>query len=173
MYRWYQDAKVCYAYLAEMPSKVSDCPDGRRAQLSKCEWFKRGWTLQELLAPSKVVFMNQDWEVIGDKLSLQDDISEIIRIPAEILQQSDFESVSIAQRMSWAAKRETSKLKDRAYSLLGIFGINMPLLYGEGRMAFVRLQEEIIKVTDDHSIFAWKSKDQSYSGLLATSPDAF
>jgi ankyrin repeat protein len=173
MYRWYQQAKICYAYLADVPS---DCPAGRIGPglSSKCKWFTRGWMLQELIASSEIEFLDENWQKIGTKSSLQQDISNITGIPVPILSgDEEVETASIAQRMSWAANRKTSRLEDRAYCLLGIFGINMPLLYGEGEKAFVRLQEEIMKVSDDHSLFAWKSKDQSHGGLLATSPDAF
>jgi ankyrin repeat protein len=176
MYRWYQQAKVCYAYLADVSSDISDGSVGCiGSQLSsKCRWFARGWTLQELIAPSKVIFLNHEWQQIGTKSSLQHDIFEITGIPVRILSgDDDLETASIAQRMSWAANRNTSKLEDRAYCLMGIFGIDMPLLYGEGQTSFVRLQEEIMKVSDDYSIFAWKSEDQNHGGLLATSPDAF
>ncbi|KAL4895121.1 hypothetical protein BDV59DRAFT_160125 [Aspergillus ambiguus] len=71
--------------------------------------------------------------------------------------------------MSWAAKRQTSRVEDRAYSLMGIFSVNMPLIYGEGEVAFIRLQEEIMRISDDDSLFAWASSDNR-GGLLATSP---
>jgi len=99
-------------------------------------------------------------------------ISEITGIPANILLGGDLECASVAQRMSWASKRETTRVEDIAYCLMGMFGINMPLLYGEGERAFTRLQEEIMKVLDDHSLFAWKSSEK-HGGLLATSPAAF
>lgn len=122
------------------------------SEFSKSKWFTRGWTLQELIAPSEVIFLDKEWQKIGTKSSLQDDLSRITHIPVNVLLGDDnLESVSVAQRMSWAAKRETRKIEDRAYSLMGIFGINMPLIYGEGKRAFVRLQEEIMKVSDDHS----------------------
>lgn len=82
------------------------------------------------------------------------------------------EIASIAQRMSWAARRRTSRLEDEAYCLMGIFGINMPLLYGEGENAFIRLQHEIMRVSNDHSLFAWKSAD-ARGGVLATCAAAF
>jgi hypothetical protein len=78
----------------------------------------------------------------------------------------------VAKRMSWASKR-TTRVEDRAYSLLGIFGVNIPMLYGEGGRAFIRLQEEIMKHSDDHSLFAWSSTDDGYRGLLAKSPSDF
>ncbi|RYP71819.1 hypothetical protein DL770_008057 [Monosporascus sp. CRB-9-2] len=165
MYVWYHEAKRCYAYLADVPPK-STVKDSR--------WFTRGWTLQELIAPSDVHFLAKDWTVLGTKKEhLKQDVSECTGIPVGILSGDDnLGATSIAQRMSWAATRETTRLEDRAYSLMGIFGINMPLLYGEGERAFIRLQEEIMKISDDHSLFAWESPDLR-GGLLAASPAAF
>nr|RBQ98109.1 hypothetical protein FVER53263_00252 [Fusarium verticillioides] len=89
--------------------------------------------------------------------------------------QSRLRAASIAEKMSWASKRKTTRTEDTAYCLLGIFGINMPLLYGEGTNAFLRLQEEIMKRSDDQTILAWDlTKDApDDSGVLATSPAAF
>jgi hypothetical protein len=75
--------------------------------------------------------------------------------------------------MSWAARRVTTRIEDNAYCLLGLFGVNMALIYGEGRRAFIRLQEEIVKSEDNHSIFAWSMKDIKVSGLFAPNPDYF
>jgi hypothetical protein len=173
MYRWYQESGVCYAYLADVPPNAVDHRTGAIGpEFSKSRWFTRGWTLQELIAPSTVIILDQKWQEIGTKLSLQRVISEITGIPTNILLGGDLEDASIAQRMSWASKRKTTRIEDLAYCLMGIFGINMPLLYGEGERAFTRLQEEIMKVSDDHSLFAWKSSEK-YGGLLATSPAAF
>ncbi len=164
MYRWYQEADVCYGYLADVPSK---------AGFSGSRWFTRGWTLQELIAPSTLIFFDEKWVELGTKASLQKDISDCTGIPISILSgDDDLETFSIAQRMSWAAKRETSRIENCAYCVLGIFGINMPLIYGERETAFIRLQEEIMRISDDHSLFAWKSPDNR-GGLLATSPAAF
>jgi ankyrin repeat protein len=164
MYRWYQDAIVCYAYLADVPSKT---------ELPGSRWFSRGWTLQELLAPSEVIFFDEEWKNLGTRTTIQKSVSSCTGIPEGILTGSDdLGKASIAQRMSWAARRETKRLEDRAYCLMGIFGINMPLLYGEGERAFLRLQEEIMKISDDHSLFAWRSSDNR-GGLLATSAASF
>lgn len=164
MYIWYYQAERCYAYLADVPSKST---------IEDSEWFTRGWTLQELLAPSEVYFVDEQWSDLGTKKDLQQVISSCTGIPINILSgDDDLETASIAQRMSWAAKRKTQRLEDRAYCLMGIYGINMPLLYGEGERAFMRLQQEIMRVSDDHSLFAWESPDIR-GGLLATSPEAF
>jgi ankyrin repeat protein len=164
MYRWYQDANACYAYLADVPSKT---------KFADSRWFARGWTLQELLAPSEVMFFDEEYKKLGTRTNLRQSVSSCTGIPEGILAGSDdLERISIAQRMSWAAKRETKRLEDRAYCLMGIFGINMPLLYGEGERAFLRLQEEIMKISDDHSLFAWRSSDNR-GGLLATSAASF
>ncbi|KAK4460442.1 ankyrin repeat-containing domain protein [Cladorrhinum samala] len=162
MYRWYQDADVCYVHLADVPSVPF--PDSR--------WFTRGWTLQELIAPSVVVFVDENWRDLGTKATLQEAIMRSTNIPAAVLAGNGPSNASVAQRMSWAARRQTTRVEDIAYCLLGIFGVNMPLLYGEGERAFIRLQEEIIRTSDDQSIFAWRS-DDSRSGLLATGPAAF
>ena len=173
MYRWYQESGVCYAYLDDVLSNAVDRQTRTVSPLfSESKWFNRGWTLQELIAPSMVIFLDQAWQEIGTKSSLQLRISEITRIPDTILQGADPENASVAQRMSWASKRETKRLEDLAYCLMGIFGINMPLLYGEGERAFTRLQEEIMRVSDDYSLFAWKSSEK-HGSLLATSPAAF
>ncbi|KAE8164565.1 ankyrin repeat-containing domain protein [Aspergillus tamarii] len=164
MYRWYQEAEVCYAYLADVPS---------RKEFKESRWFTRGWTLQELIAPTKLIFLDEEWTELGSKADLQQAISECTRIPIGVLSgDDDIESFSIAQRMSWAAERVTTRVEDRAYSLLGLFGVNIPLIYGERETAFFRLQEEIMRVSDDHSLFAWRSPDNR-GGLLATSPAAF
>jgi len=169
MYHWYQESGVCYAYLADVQFNAETM---NLAKFSKSRWFIRGWTLQELIAPSMIIFLNQEWKEIGTKSSLQWMISKITGIPANILLRGNIESASVAQRMSWASKRKTTRDEDLAYCLMGIFGVNMPMLYGEGEKAFIRLQEEIIKVSDDHSLFAWQSYNNG-GGLLATSPAAF
>ncbi|KAF9062738.1 heterokaryon incompatibility protein-domain-containing protein [Rhodocollybia butyracea] len=171
MYRYYRKAQVCYVYLADMQSDLSS--QSFNDDFGKCKWFKRGWTLQELIAPTTVFFFAQDWAKIGTKASLQVTIAEITRIPSAVLLWEDPSKSTIAARMSWAAGRETTRIEDRAYSLMGIFGVYMPPIYGEGEHAFIRLQEEILKASDDHTIFAWKSKSAGSSGLLGTSPEVF
>ncbi|KAI1167614.1 heterokaryon incompatibility protein-domain-containing protein [Nemania serpens] len=163
MYRWYQEADICYAYLADVPSI---------SKLSESRWFTRGWTLQELIAPSTVLFFNNEWQNIGDKVGLQADISRITGIPSNFLLGDSLGYASVAQRMSWAANRKTTRTEDMAYCLLGIFDIYMPMLYGEGEKAFIRLQEEIMKAIGDHSLFAWRSTEY-HGGILASSPAAF
>ncbi|KAF2489721.1 HET-domain-containing protein [Lophium mytilinum] len=173
MYHWYQEAEVCYAYLADVL-----CPDDLAFPIegfSNSRWFTRGWTLQELIAPSTVVFFSSDWQEIGTKGNLPDLISKITGIHPTILMGESPETVSVAQRMSWASKRKTTRIEDLAYCLMGLFGINMPMLYGEGEQSFIRLEEEIMKITDDHSIFAWRTSYMAPhdGGILATSPKFF
>ena len=143
------------------------------------EWFTRGWTLQELVAPRIVHFYSQDWLYLGEKLRLASTLSRITGIDEASLLGGDLRRVGIARRMSWASSRITSRKEDLAYCLLGIFGVNMPLLYGEGDKAFVRLQEEILKITDDQSIFAWEDlcedEDEmfkNHDGVLLRGPFA-
>ncbi|KAF5355546.1 hypothetical protein D9758_006431 [Tetrapyrgos nigripes] len=204
MFRYYRNSFVCYAYLSDyhvhvngFPGKedaettafdslsgyhphVDSCPvlkDGNAA-FAKCRWFTRGWTLQELIAPSEMVFFDAEWNNLGTKYNLRWLINQVTGIPHHtvLIDGGNLKRYSIATRMSWAADRQTTREEDQAYSLMGIFGVNIPTLYGEGgERAFMRLQEEIIKYSDDQSIFAWMSntKEETRRGLLARSPSEF
>ncbi|MCJ1458501.1 hypothetical protein MMC28_008874 [Mycoblastus sanguinarius] len=175
MYSWYQKAKICYAYLNDVPANVN--AETPNSPFAKSRWFKRGWTLQELIGPSELVFFSHKWIKIGTKSTLHNVLAEITGINVGILTAvMDLESTSIAKRMSWASHRETTRKEDMAYCLMGLFDINMPLLYGEGEKAFIRLQEEIMRHSDDQSLFAWTDPTapvDSRHGLLAKSPAEF
>ncbi|KAJ5629295.1 hypothetical protein N7528_002952 [Penicillium herquei] len=228
MMRWYENSEICYAYLADVPPTdvaPGTDPASRESAFAESRWFRRGWTLQELLAPNKLAFLASDWSYLYSREKVSMLISIITSIPLSLLGPrkcsrqygrygwtrasaactrrryslaSALSKFSIARRMSWASRRITGRREDRAYCLLGIFGINMPLLYGEGDAAFFRLQEEIIKHSDDQSLFAWNplgslfpfssnspplaeefdSNDaglerNSRIGFLASSPDCF
>ncbi|KXX77916.1 Vegetative incompatibility protein HET-E-1 [Madurella mycetomatis] len=154
MFRWYRDAAICYAFLSDVPS--GDRHQDPRSAFSASRWFQRGWTLQELLAPLNFRFYDAAWRCIGTKGDLCDTIEEITGIPASfLLGIADLHQASVAQRMSWAAGRVTKRQEDVAYCLIGIFGVSMPMIYGEGVKAFDRLQEQIMKDIGDVSILAW------------------
>ena len=187
MYKWYEDAAICYVYLQDIEILSSrDIGD----QLSTSRWFTRGWTLQELIAPSVVVFYDTHWNEIGPRSSLIAEISKATGIDSELFVETHLSvpdqfhnrlsQYTIAQKMSWASRRETTRIEDQAYCLLGLFGVHMPLLYGEGRISFIRLQEEIMKRSSDLSIFAWNPNrhpgDEQLGrrmGFLADSPTCF
>jgi len=154
MFRWYKESKVCYAYLGDVPAEGEHL-EAPGSKFRNSRWFTRGWTLQELLAPDNLLFFGKSWCLVGDRMNLRHVVGEITGISPSFLIQRNLPKASIAQRMSWAAKRETTRKEDMAYCLLGIFDINMPLLYGEGEKAFRRLQEEIIKQSNDQTILAW------------------
>ena len=176
MFEWYQEAEVCLVFLPDMPS-----PGDISRDLPRCRWFTRGWTLQELLAPGAVWFFDSAWEFMGEKRdrALRHLIINITAIPESLLAGSaGLSDYSNSVRMSWAANRQTTRVEDIAYCLMGIFDIKMPLIYGEGKKAFQRLQEEIVKSSDDASIFAWTGKADGwgaplYSGIYAESPAQF
>ncbi|KAJ4358685.1 uncharacterized protein N0V89_003269 [Didymosphaeria variabile] len=162
MYKYYLEAVVCFAYLSDMTANLGTFETSR--------WFTRGWTLQELVAPRSIRFYDKSWAFRGTRHTFRDVIQRVTHI-------STFEYTSelpVAVRMSWASQRHTTRVEDLAYCLMGIFDVNMPLLYGEGKKAFIRLQEEIIKQNPDLSIFAWTNPLPSmFSGLLAESPQWF
>ena len=167
MYRWYANSRICYAYLHDVPGSFPRWQDARPV------WFSRGWTLQEMVAPRNLQFFNKDWQPIGDKKGLARDLSSITRVPGHILENGlEGNRPCIAQIISWAANRITTRVEDRAYSLMGLLNVNMPMLYGEGKKAFHRLQLEIIRSSNDQSIFAW-SPSVRISSILADDPSAF
>lgn len=168
MFKWYRDAWICFAFLSDM--------DGTPATFQSSRWFRRGWTLQELLAPKDLVFFDRDWTFRSTKTNLRSTISAITGIQADILAGSvQLDEVPVAVRFSWASSRETTREEDLAYCLLGIFDVNMPMLYGEGQKAFIRLQEAILSQSADMSLFLWNDMQtgQKYSGLFAPSPRCF
>ncbi|RWA08193.1 hypothetical protein EKO27_g6918 [Xylaria grammica] len=129
MFLWYERSHICYAYLEDF--KLTGGVLNREA-FGLCRWFKRAWTLQELLAPKFVFFYDQSWNPLGEKTSLGSILSDITGIETSFLTETtSIYTASVAKRMSWAAAREATREEDRAYSLLGIFGVNMSLIYGE------------------------------------------
>jgi len=169
MFNWYKNSAVCYAHL-------SDVSPGDLSSFSTSRWFTRGWTLQELLAPSEVIFFDKEWSNFGTRSSLSQEIFNITKIE-ETDMRSGIHKASISKRMSWVSHRQTSRPEDIAYCMLGIFDINMPLLYGEGEKAFIRLQEEIIRFSNDQSIFCWHWSTEhvpsDWSSILSPSPKTF
>ncbi len=177
MFRWYQEAAVCHVFLSDL-SVDADLD----TTLPSCRWFTRGWTLQELIAPRTVEFYDRGWVMRGTKESLGSQLCAITMINQSALA-GGFRHSNIAERMSWVALRETTRPEDIAYCMLGLFDVSMPMLYGEGKRAFRRLQEELIRQSNDLSIFAWNDDAESLlpqptgvtecSALLAPSPRQF
>jgi hypothetical protein len=151
MFRWYQNATKCYVYLSDVSTTKRKASD----QLSEftwesafraSRWFDRGWTLQELLAPGSVEFFSREGKRLGDKKTLERQVHEITGIAVSALQGAPLSQFGVDERLLWAENRQTTRKEDKAYSVLGIFDVYMPLIYGEGREnAFKRLREEIDK----------------------------
>ena len=195
MYAWYERAWICFAYLADVRMVENEHGNWEesRAEFRRSAWFTRGWTLQELLAPSYVLFLDRNWATIGCKTdsyldgetntysirnysirNLEEDIFLATGIKIKDLRHP--RDACVARKFSWLSRRETTRVEDIAYCMLGLCNVNMPLLYGEGQRAFKRLQMEIIGSSDDESIFAWFSDRYYFSpkiGILAPHPEAF
>lgn len=196
MYQYYAQAEVCYVLLSDVPGSCPQLTDREKLKeifpynkrtwaqcIERSRWFTRGWTLQELIAPKRIEFYNRRWRWIGSlKGGLLDTVSKTTSIPKETLEKkpgASLEYYTIAQRMAWAANRQTTKPEDMAYCLVGIFNVTLPAVPGEGIRAFERLQKEIIKQSRDHSIFAWnwrsgfKRKLSGNESLFAPHPRFF
>lgn len=178
MFRWYADSEVCLVHLADFDGvDMSEVTGDNR-------WFTRGWTLQELVAPKHVTFHSATWHVLGDitQQSVIDKVVSITNINPFVLggsrHEKMLEDVNVSKKMSWVAHRTTTRPEDIAYCLLGLFDVSMPPLHGEGRdKAFLRLQQEIVKNSDDTSIFQWQcdpsQKRRPWPGVLASGPECF
>ncbi|KAI0546331.1 heterokaryon incompatibility protein-domain-containing protein [Xylaria curta] len=200
MFSWYRNAKLCITILQDV--RRQDGATGKEAFRSveggsdekgylPSNWFSRGWTLQELLAPREMEIYDMDWQYIGTKRQFAGAFSDITRIDSRyITGEKDLSEASIAMKMSWLYRRETKYPEDMAYCTLGIFNVNMPLVYGEGgSRAFRRLQETILESPFmEESLFAWRMPDihagqecdvvttgwqPGHWGLLAGSPQWF
>ncbi|KAG2155143.1 uncharacterized protein EDB93DRAFT_1131477 [Suillus bovinus] len=169
MFSWYKDSAITIVYLAD----VSDI-----SQLKDSQWFKRGWTLQELLAPQFIRFYKQDWQPLIDsdqnhKVELLSILHDITHIDIDVLKVFQPGVDNVKKRLSWVGNRTTKKIEDIAYCLMGIFGIHMPVMYGEKHNAFVRLQKEIMALTDDLSLFDWLGESSTLHSYFAAHPRCF
>lgn len=201
MFKCYRKATICYTYLSDVVMMDTPRPDtsifNRHREDASAdsddqgevsEWFSRGWTLQELLAPANMQFFARDWSLIGTKQQLAPLIAKITDIDVGYLTgEKDFREACIAAKLSWMANRRTTEEEDRAYSMLGIFDIPMEVIYGEGKRAFTRLQKHLLETCADESIFAWRTPSAGLPnprgprivlgrdewGLIAPSPECF
>lgn len=151
MFKWYASAAVCYAYLADVTE------DNESTEFESSRWFTRSWTLQELITPRRLIFFDKHWHRLKAVTTCPGRIANITLIDRALLcRRSSLPSFDVSTRMSWASGRSTKRDEDQAYCLMGLFDVNMPLLYGEGgEKAFARLQRVIITRWQDQSILAW------------------
>lgn len=175
MFRWYRQSDVCIVYMPDV--KSSDSPrksEQARQRFVASEWFRRGWTLQELLASNTLQFYSKNWSFIGPLRHLSAVISEATSIPVAQIRRFDPVQDSVAEKMRWVSQRLTSREEDMAYCLFGLFDVSIDIRYGEGlARAFRRLQEAILIGGTDETIFVWRSKNYLASGLLAPHPHCF
>jgi hypothetical protein len=166
MFSWYSKAARCYVYLTDVStgSRTNEPPthQGWYPAFQQSRWFTRGWTLQELVAPVSVEFFSVEGQRLGNKYSLLQELHGITGISVEALQGSPLRGLSVGERMLWVGQRTTKREEDMAYSLLGIFDVHMPLIYGEGRKkAFARLQKEIDASSGEERNQAAQNRNQA------------
>ncbi|KAK1689795.1 hypothetical protein BDP55DRAFT_757784 [Colletotrichum godetiae] len=152
-FRTFISATICIAYLSD----DDELKPKFRNSLRRSTWFTRSWTLPELIAPPELVFYSCGWKVMGTRSELQNDLFNITAVGPFILQGGDLAKVSVARKMFWATNRNTHRHEEVAYTLSGLFGIEMMPIYGKGNAnAFLRLQEHIAKTVPDPTLFAWR-----------------
>ncbi|KAK6853737.1 hypothetical protein PG995_010549 [Apiospora arundinis] len=178
MFKWYSQSRVCMVYLNDMDVRTeAQSEKGEFPIPDTCRWFTRGWCLQELIAPQNMMFYDKEWNAVATKTDVSQLLSEKSGIPQSVLDDpNELSSIPVACRLAWASKRQTTRVEDQAYCLLGIFDINMPLLYGEGSKAFIRLQEQILQHHGDLSLFAWvpdEGQHKTYMDMFAPSTKQF
>ncbi|KAH9915039.1 uncharacterized protein BXZ73DRAFT_14932, partial [Epithele typhae] len=163
-YSWYRQSSACLVFLHDVDPRGPSDTDAYSLipRLLQSEWFRRGWTLQELLAPNHVLFIAHDWSLLGTKATLAHTMHAATGIdPAVLTRTRALADVSVAERLSWAAARRTLIAEDEAYCLAGIFDVRVEPAYGEGgARAFSRVQRAIYERTQDQSIFAWGARVQ-------------
>jgi hypothetical protein len=143
MFRWYQMAARCYVYLADISRNTSHF----NTAFQHSRWFTRAWTLQELIAPSSVEFFSREGAFIGTKIMMMMEIHTATGIPIKALSGAPMSEFSVEERMTWTKGRQSHREEDESYALLGIFDVNMPLIYGEGKArAHDRLRRKIQKL---------------------------
>ena len=149
MFRWYRSATRCYVYLSDVsndPSTNDDRSQRWKPALRQSRWFTRGWTLQELVAPTTVDFFSKEGTLLGNKGSLEQTIQEITGVAAQAIRGESLSQFSEKEILSWVENRQTKRDEDIVYCLLGFFDVFMPLIYGEGRQnALDRLREQVQK----------------------------
>jgi hypothetical protein len=163
-------------HLLRLYGDVHDSEAGWGQRFRESEWFTRGWTLQELIAPVCVEFYAEDWASIETKAERYEEIANRTKIDSTVLiRTQEIDLFSVAEKFPWVAHRHVTREEDEAYSLLGLFEVNMPLLYGEGReRAFIRLQEVIFNSKADHTLFLFRhSLHINDQPLLVDSPTRF
>ncbi|KAH7137476.1 hypothetical protein B0J13DRAFT_419550, partial [Dactylonectria estremocensis] len=174
MFQIYQQADVCLVYLSDISIRV-ELLYPPETYIHQSQWGTRVWVLQEIIASKHVQFYDKQWTRIGTKDSLLHFLTAFLGIDRPVLENADcLFDFSIGRRMSWAAQLSADRPEDVAYSLLGIFRVNLSIIYGEGRRAFLRLQEEILRDTDDATLFAWQSASlHQYRGIFSNCPAEF
>lgn len=174
MFRWYQDATKCYVYLADVSAGTPGVilRSSWESAFQNSRWFTRGWTLQELLAPACVEFFSAEGRLLGTKQTLEALVYGITNVPVAALRGTALSTFTVDERFRWSQGRSTRKIEDEAYCLLGIFSIFMPLIYGEGKNATIRLREEIEKGAGETGRYPYSgdTDDLRFGPLIFTYP---
>ncbi|KAJ8588143.1 hypothetical protein M405DRAFT_272972, partial [Rhizopogon salebrosus TDB-379] len=175
MFVWYHHSALTIVYLSDV------LPSSRPGALAKSKWNTRGWTVQEFLAPKFVIFYQRDWTLyLGDPSDVDDpypnhkdsieimqELKDATKIDLQFLVSFQPGMKGAREKLQWASARVTTVLEDMAYSLFGIFGVQLPLIYGEGKQsALGRLLQEIVARSCDLTALDWIGQSSGFNSCL-------
>ncbi|KAJ8595030.1 hypothetical protein M405DRAFT_871979 [Rhizopogon salebrosus TDB-379] len=172
MFVWYRHAALTVVYLSDVP------PSSKSGALAKSVWNERGWTVQEFLAPRIVLFYQSDWTLyLNDRSPNHKDSAVIMRelgdatgIDPQALIVFHPGMGGTREKLQWVSRRKTTMQEDIAYSLFGIFGIHLPVIYGERKQnALGRLLQEIIAQSGDITCLDWVGTSSEFNSCLPAS----
>ncbi|KAF2035026.1 TPR-like protein [Setomelanomma holmii] len=160
MFRWYKNAARCYVFLSDVSASAIQQQSDWEASFEASKWFRRGWTLQELIAPVSVEFFSCEGWQLGDKTTLEQLVHKITSIPLAALRNCPLDQFTTAERIHWAENRETTEEEDGVYCLLGLFDVSMPVSYNEGKeKALRRFLAEVEAAKSAPSIIPFSQND--------------
>jgi hypothetical protein len=169
MFVWYRHSALTIVYLCDVP------PSSPPGALARSAWNKRGWTFQEFVAPKVVIFYRKDWSLYLDDHSpnhkkspeIMKELEDATCIDARALMSFRPGMSNARQRLQWASSRITTLQEDIAYSLFGIFGVHLPVIYGEKKQnALGRLLQEIVARSGDITVLDWVGQSSEFNSCL-------
>ncbi|KAG0700940.1 hypothetical protein DFH29DRAFT_1080368 [Suillus ampliporus] len=169
MFVWYRESALTIVYLSDVP------PSSTSGALAYSAWNTRGWTVQEFLAPNVILFYRNDWSLyLNDRspnhkksVAIMKELEDSTGINAQALVAFHPGMTGAREKLRWASTRATTLQEDIAYSLFGIFGVHLPVIYSETKQnALGRLLQEIVARSGDITALDWAGTSSQFNSCL-------